>query len=1121
MNCSFPVETTMRLRIFCIIYFAVLFAFSQEGQPASLITIKGVVVDAKTKEPIPYCNVYISQTLIGTYTDHDGRFSLVLDRISGPLVISSVGYDTYSKNLSNESIDLHVELVPSLQELDNIEVVTQRDKSWEKRLKEFEEVILGETTFSKQCEILNPWVISFIGRGKKFAAKADAPIKITNSALGFNVEMVLKKFVKTPSFNEYQGLFRFDQIQPQTEKQKSSWEKGRQTAYHGSINHFLKCLAEESLEASGFYLEDYTLNGNASGQFEMANFLEVEQLNDLYKLKIKRPFVVNYELELTSGLQRTLLSGLQKEIWFDSKGILVDPSSLKISGYMASEGISTLLPFEYYNDPKLENKLNALFRAFQDYPSSRPTKLFTRTDKEAYFAGETIWLKTHIVEAKDNRPKYEADLIHLVLENDSNQVISHSRLRYTNGYASGSIVLPDTLPTGHYYLKTYTKAFENGNQTAFTREIKISNFENLELPQSTLNHWLLFFPEGGQLIHGHATSIAFRSNLSKFVARLFDKEGNEISVFESLEHGVGEFTFLPSLDQEYYVVIEGIDRKYYLPPVETDGGSVHVQDLEAHSLKLIASGSYNGSGFYILIHNAGELLYLDRITIEKEQHLTVGKFLKEGINHVVLFDQDKRPLSERLIFKSLSQNTFLKIAASKGVASNREEVSVRLKLDEAKTDETLVDLSVSVIDSEQTNAAIDIVSYLKIFSDLNIPLTSDSQDLITLFRSNPDIFLKIFGWKRFSWDSYFEGFQQPQTETIDISGNIQTRKEKPIRDALLALINTQNGAIYQSISDSKGKFRFQDVQVNDTSQLVIKAMGLPKFSSKPNIRIEKEGSHIAYKINPKTFDSLRIDHSSENSEVARLAYERKLLSKLNDVSFLDQVVVTTKKVTPIDPRKVAFGEGDHSLKTEAIAGYENLPHVFNIIEGRIPGLRIIRESGYGNASNQYIFLRGVSTIRNPQKRNAALVMVDNTPVESSQLYSLSPADIESVEIYSGGSSAIFGSRGSNGVVAFYTKKGSQNKLPASDPSLKSFIYENGYYTYDQFVHPNYSISNPSDLYHDFRSTLYWNPNVSLTNAEEKELTFFTSDRKTKLLIDIQGLTQKGELIHETMIIEVK
>ena len=85
------------------------------------------------------------------------------------------------------------------------------------------------------------------------------------------------------------------------------------------------------------------------------------------------------------------------------------------------------------------------------------------------------------------------------------------------------------------------------------------------------------------------------------------------------------------------------------------------------------------------------------------------------------------------------------------------------------------------------------------------------------------------------------------------------------------------------------------------------------------------------------------------------------------------------------------------------------------------GVRVTQDSGGPNAQNT-ISIRGATSVFGD---NQPLYVVDGFPLET---YDLAAADIESIDILKDASStAIYGSRGANGVILITTKRGKKGK----------------------------------------------------------------------------------------------
>jgi TonB-dependent SusC/RagA subfamily outer membrane receptor len=87
-------------------------------------------------------------------------------------------------------------------------------------------------------------------------------------------------------------------------------------------------------------------------------------------------------------------------------------------------------------------------------------------------------------------------------------------------------------------------------------------------------------------------------------------------------------------------------------------------------------------------------------------------------------------------------------------------------------------------------------------------------------------------------------------------------------------------------------------------------------------------------------------------------------------------------------------------------------NIYELMRGRFSGVQIM--------SNGDIIIRGINSINSS---SAALIVVDGMVVDKSMLNSLPPVQVKNINIIKDGSSAIYGSRGANGVVIIETKRG--------------------------------------------------------------------------------------------------
>ena len=141
------------------------------------------------------------------------------------------------------------------------------------------------------------------------------------------------------------------------------------------------------------------------------------------------------------------------------------------------------------------------------------------------------------------------------------------------------------------------------------------------------------------------------------------------------------------------------------------------------------------------------------------------------------------------------------------------------------------------------------------------------------------------------------------------------------------------------------------------------------------------------------------------------------ITLVEDTQALEEVVVIGYGVV----RKSDLTGSVASLKSDDLAKMATFSPI-SALQGRAAGVHVIQSSGSPDAVAS-IRIRGINTPND----NSPLYVVDGFPM--SDINHLSPNDIESMEILKDASAtAIYGSRGANGVVLITTKKGKSGPL---------------------------------------------------------------------------------------------
>jgi len=187
------------------------------------------------------------------------------------------------------------------------------------------------------------------------------------------------------------------------------------------------------------------------------------------------------------------------------------------------------------------------------------------------------------------------------------------------------------------------------------------------------------------------------------------------------------------------------------------------------------------------------------------------------------------------------------------------------------------------------------------------------------------------------------------------------------------------------------------------------------------------------------------------------------------------------------------------------------------LQGRVAGTAVMTNNNPG--SSPTLRIRGSGSIN---AGNDPLYVVDGFPLMNSNLSDINPNDIESIEVLKdASSSAIYGSRGANGVVIITTKKGTKGRnnvtyssyVGVQNPARlvellksKDFVeYINEAYTYSTGK-AVYTTDNPAPDY-----DTDWQAEIVNTNAlmQEHSITFDGSSDNTTYMLSASVFLQDG------------
>lgn len=243
-------------------------------------------------------------------------------------------------------------------------------------------------------------------------------------------------------------------------------------------------------------------------------------------------------------------------------------------------------------------------------------------------------------------------------------------------------------------------------------------------------------------------------------------------------------------------------------------------------------------------------------------------------------------------------------------------------------------------------------------------------------------------------------------ETVDLTGLITDANGKPLEGATVRLVGTN----IIVTTDAKGEFILRGINGNGLLEI----------------------SFVGYRTQ-------RIHIDNRTAVTIGLA---------TSDSKLDEVVVMAYGTTT-----QRYNTGSISKVTADQIEKQPVGNILLALEGLVPGLDVQPSNGYGSG-NVAVTIRGLKDLlyRNQYSPSPSvpLYVIDGVPLATSNgdpnnaglsqngflgtnngqspLYSINPADVESVEVLKDAdATAIYGSRGANGVILITTKKGKAGK----------------------------------------------------------------------------------------------
>lgn len=740
---------------------------------------------------------------------------------------------------------------------------------------------------------------------------------------------------------------------------------------------------------------------------------------------------------------------------------------------------------------------STLARYNERYPEE---KLYFHFDRPAYNRGETIWFKAYLLSGF--APSTLSRNLYVDWYDAAGRLLRHDVAPIYEASARGQFDIPAGYAGAALRVRAYTQWMLNFD-TAFLYDkvipvaAAIAATERRSIAGAPV---LTFFPEGGHLVRGLASKVAFKAcDVHGFpVAISGVVQGSDGSLVDSLtpEHdGMGAFFIQPQAGLTYTATwTDGSGRtwKTPIPGASKDGVTLQVQPRPGHSTVIVRRTT--PGAFNLVVHMNHTPVYEAQLRLgdktEAALQVPTGG-LPTGVLQFTLFDAEWRPLAERVTFVNNGRHRF---DATVDVVSRSINKRGRNELDITVPDSIFTNLSVSVTDGRLPAGDEDIVARLLLCGDLRGAIYHPSYYFTPEGAKHLDLVMLTHGWRRFDWTSPFPALRYPRdTNMLTIHGRI-TGSLRNLTAGEQVMLVLQGQRILLPVG-ADGRFAQKDVLFYDTVKAFYKFTGGGKFSADLSTDLLPAPPTTA-PAGSVTTDTTHLAFFAAAEAAARAAANARELAP---------ITINGARKRPVDVMDEQYATGpfkrdagyQFDVKDDPLA--QHSVDIFFYLKQVVPGLEV-------QYKDTYPILRW--------RQTTPTLYVDEVAQRADYVQDIPVGDIAYVKVFHPPFMIGPIANARAGAIAIYTRKG-KDVEPEPVKGLPFGLLQ-GYAAERQFYSPDYSVE-PTDqaaFLPDVRPTLYWNPYVFTDAASHSvRLTFYNDDIAGPLRVVVEGMNAQGKLVH--------
>ncbi|MFP9099056.1 TonB-dependent receptor plug domain-containing protein [Flavobacterium sp. RHBU_24] len=688
----------------------------------------------------------------------------------------------------------------------------------------------------------------------------------------------------------------------------------------------------------------------------------------------------------------------------------------------------------------------------------------------------------------------------------------------TEGKATLAFSLPDDLQSNDGIINV--KVLYDNIKESITKSIPINlNFADLQ-----------FLPEGGNYIAGQPSNLFFiaKNEFGKPLdvsGYIQDEAGNRVQEFTSFYDGMGKVAFTPQANKKYSAVITSpfrSEKRYEFPIALSSGYQLNV-GAAMQSLAVAVYSPEKASG-ELLLRSQDKVV--KSIPFNAKEGSSMLSIETKGVpmgTYAVSLLINGQIVAERLVFINYQDGLSIELTTDKEVYGPREQVKVTVVTKDEEGKPVPSSLSVAVVDEKLLTYMDDKQHNLLTWMFFGFELKGnvheprfyfDEKEPLEKRLTALDLLLNTHGWRRFS-QSEINAYDGAPTTIIaersnDIEGFVLDNKNEPA--SLKVYLISDTGKVYETHSDKSGFFKFTRTHFEKNAMLATEGKRGKEYTIKNSVSdIQsvlklKEEFKVAADAGNKVFETPGRTLAKPADAVALADQKGEAVNMKEASNNLEEVVV------------VGYGAMNKRAVTGAVTVVS--AHDFSVtksLAGMLAGVNVTMGTG-APGSGETVRIRGVGTVNGNLE---PLVVVDGAPYSRNEngsvLGGLNPQMIESLTVLKdAAATAIYGSRGGNGVIIITTKRGAGGN--------GILLGKKRHYTFEEinkdtsrklnipagFYAPVYTTTE-TEQKTDFRNCIYWNATVQTDTNGSAAFDYYNSDETATFTIWAEGTSYKGDL----------